>query len=332
MKKYFYTLLFLISLSLPIELFPLSHRLITRAAKGLRKPVTLLCSAATFLALSRTQKAARPFLSTTGKDLLQALSLGCAATAASTWYKKEQEVSLTGLGSAYLLPLVHGVSLHINTKLYNYCLKKEWPTFFFDTETPWDYKTIICALAAVQTAAYFYEKEPKQDGIYILSLLIKELQLDNFLDVLLTTEKEELQINFPHQKVALSYFLKEYEITKNERALSYIQGLKDGTLSVLKDTFIIDVAAARQSNFFIEWILGMQTVATKNQQRTSYTVSIKHQANSYALLRLPYAPYCPYLTFRTFVDHSLEFFDDLLLAFKQYQKTKKRIAYKPLLA
>lgn len=64
-----------------------------------------------------------------------------------------------------------------------------------------------------------------------------------------------MPVCFPDQRFALAYFKHEAHFTNNPETAQLAQELEDNSIDATKQPLIINVAAARESQFFLTWIL-----------------------------------------------------------------------------
>ncbi|MFS8506873.1 MAG: hypothetical protein LVQ75_01940 [Candidatus Babeliales bacterium] len=85
--------------------------------------------------------------------------------------------------------------------------------------------------------------------------VLKDLELKEFIETLTTTNQKTLPVCFPDQRFALAYFTQEATFTKDLKTIQLAKELENNSIDATKQPLVINVAAARDSQFFLTWIL-----------------------------------------------------------------------------
>ncbi len=148
----------------------------------------------------------------------------------------------------------------------------------------------ITLLAGIQGANLHYNSEKKAHAVtQDVTDLLETIKLKEFLNTLNTTNQKTLAVNFFNKTVAATYFKKEFEVTKNSKTETLIEQIESGAIDVSQHPLLIDVVAAKKSNFFTQWIYAMENVLEKEHNKIISVQSLSDQT-SQAIVKTTYLP------------------------------------------
>lgn len=128
----------------------------------------------------------------------------------------------------------------------------------------WPALKVVAGVAAVQAVHCYYNPRSTAEGTkHYVENALHDLQLKKFLKTLSTTKKEKLLVQFPEQTFAIAYFKQEFKETGNPQTEKLIQQLQDGTLDCRKAPLFLQVQPALHSQFFAQWLKGMDATLHK---------------------------------------------------------------------
>lgn len=112
------------------------------------------------------------------------------------------------------------------------------------------------AITGLQAMQWYYQPGQKAlEKKQKFEQVLKDLKLKEFIETLTTTDQKTLPVCFPDQRFALAYFKNEAHFTNNPETAQLAKELENNSIDATKQPLIINVAAARESQFFLTWIL-----------------------------------------------------------------------------
>ena len=212
-----------------------------------------------------------PLLQTTVTDYATGLSISLVCNAIeqlctnheSSALEKEIPLTIalhatTQLSQATLSFLFSEIAIKITTDQVGHVasFRNSVANFLSPKTTSLSIAPAIGAITALQAMQWYYQPGQKAlEKKQKFEQVLKDLELKEFIETLTTTNQKTLPVCFPDQRFALAYFKHEAHFTNNPETAQLAQELEDNSIDATKQPLIINVAAARESQFFLTWIL-----------------------------------------------------------------------------
>ncbi|NBP03450.1 MAG: hypothetical protein EBU90_25845 [Proteobacteria bacterium] len=228
-----------------------------------------------------------PLLQTTVTDYATGLSISLACNAIeqlctnheSSDMKKEIPLTIalyatTQLSQATLSFLLSKIAIKITTDQVGHIatLRNGVANFLSPKATTLSIAPAVGAITALQAMQWYYQPGQKAYGKkQKFEQVLKDLELKEFIETLVATDQKKLSVCFPDQRFAVAYFKQEANFTNNPQTIKLAEQLENNSIDATKQPLIIDVAAARESQFFLTWILqaskALQKEVDKGQRK-----------------------------------------------------------------
>jgi hypothetical protein len=214
----------------------------------------------------------KPLLNTTISDYGTSLSISLACNAIkellcakheSSDPKKEIPLTIalyatTQLSQATLSFLFSKIAITIATDQVGHVasFRNSVANFLSQKTTSLSIIPAVGGITALQAMQWYYQPGQKAlEKKQKFEQVLKDLELKEFIETLTTTDQKTLPVCFPDQRFALAYFTQEATFTKDSKTIQLAKKLENNTIDATKQPLIINVAAARESQFFLTWIL-----------------------------------------------------------------------------